>query len=112
MKGTRAALLAFAAAVVAAGALVACGGDDVSTTPPVGDAGTDAVVVHTDGAVDGNVPPGDGGTQDGGGDAGPCDFNAFVEDLVQNHTNSTEQPSVQIGDQCVDSHTAFPANFF
>jgi hypothetical protein len=107
----RAFLLACATALAAAGSLAACSGDDNSGTP----SGT------MDGGTDGSPIP-DGSTHDGSADTGPatdagdggdaCDFNTFVIGLIQNHTNGTDQPSTDLGQNCTDTHTAFPMTVF
>lgn len=111
MLHTRAFLFACATVVAAAGALAACGGDDNAVHPGT-DGGVDAIAPN-DGAppADGGdaAPPGDGGD---GGDGGPCDFNQFVTGLIQNHTNNTDLPSTDLGQNCVDTQTPFPATLF
>ncbi len=89
----------FLAASLAAAMVTACGGDDTATPGP--DSGRD--VTNSDGQP---PPPGDGGGMDGnmktdGGDGG-CDFAAFVRGLIQTHTNMTDQPSVDLGQNCTD----------
>jgi hypothetical protein len=114
MLRTRAILFACVTALAAAGALAACGGDDVTVAPGGMDGGVDGIAPHPDGnmpPVDGNMPPVDGSHPDGnmppvdGGDGGPCDFNQFVIGLIQNHTNNTDLPSQDLGQNCVDTHT-------
>ena len=82
-----------ATAVAISGAVAACGGDD--TVVPTG---------NNDGGND--TAPSEGG------DGGPCDFNQFVIGLIRNHTNSTDQPSVDLGQNCVDTKTPFPSTLF
>jgi hypothetical protein len=53
----------------------------------------------------GALPPSsDGGTalNEGGPDAGACDFAAFVINLVNTDTTMTAQPSTNLGQTCVD----------
>jgi hypothetical protein len=108
MSRTRAFLFAVATAVAVAGAVSACSGDDVVGATPGTDGGTDGTAPPMDSGTD-TAPPGDAGD---GGDAGPCDFNTFVIGLIQNHTNSTDQPSIDLGQNCVDTHTPFPSTVF
>jgi hypothetical protein len=119
---------ACAALLVAAGALSACGSSSGGNGPGPGDSGELA-----DGGEDVFVPPGDGGEDsstdssmtntDSGpvGDSGSvnpdasdggCDFNEFVMQLITNHTNSTDLPSTDLGQNCTDTQTPFPASFF
>jgi hypothetical protein len=71
--------------------LSACGGDD--TNPAGGtDSGSDSPIIIGDGG-----PPGDSAT-----DAG-CNFATFVTGLITNHTNGTDQPSVDLGQGCIDN---------
>ena len=89
-------------ALLAAGlacAMVACTGDD--TVGPSDGGGV------TDGGARDGSPVGDGGGRDGGpgadgGDGGPCDFAAFVTDLVKNQTKDNNPPSTDLGNGCVD----------
>ncbi len=94
----------FAAILLAA----ACGDDSTGNNST--DGGHDGSTV--DGGphpgTDGSTPGKDGGTPDGG----PCDFNAFVLDLVKNHTNATEKPSTNLGESCTDTHTLVPQSTF
>lgn len=97
-----------ATAVAISGAVAACGGDDTVVPTGNNDGGTDGTA-HVDGG------PLDGGNDTApseGGDGGPCDFNQFVIGLIQNHTNSTDQPSVDLGQNCVDTKTPFPSTLF
>jgi hypothetical protein len=112
MLRTRELLFAVATTVAALGPLVACGGDDTVVTPPK-DAGKDVITPPVDGGMDGSMKAdaSDGGTTDGG-DAGPCDFNQFVLDLIKNHTNNTDKASIDLGQNCVDTQTKFPATTF
>jgi hypothetical protein len=111
-------LFVTAVSMVALAFAAGCGGDD--TTGTTGDGGpgggNDVFVPPTDGALpDGalpdGAPPPDGGPQPDAGDGG-CDFNAFVTDLITNHTNSTDLPSTDLGEACVDTQTPFPATLF
>ena len=73
-------------ALLAAGlacAMVACTGDD-TVGPSDGGGVTDGGA--RDGSPVGDGSGGDGGPGADGGDAGPCDFAAFVTDLVKNQT--------------------------
>jgi hypothetical protein len=81
-----------------------CGDDDDNPGDP--DTGTDAPVSFPDQFV----PPSDGGP-DSKIDAG-CNFTQFVIDLVNANTNATALPSTDLGDNCVDNQTPFPATFF
>jgi hypothetical protein len=100
-------LFACATALAAAGALAACGGDDTSGSPPAADGGADVI------SPDGSPLDSGGDTNPGtdGGDGG-CDFNTFVIGLIQNHTNNTDSPSTDLGQNCVDTHTPFPMTVF
>lgn len=95
---------AFAAILLAA----ACGDD--STGGGSADGG------HDGSTIDGGPNPGkDGGGNPDGSvplDGGPCDFNAFVLDLVKNHTTATEKPSTNLGESCTDTHTLVPQSTF
>jgi hypothetical protein len=98
---TRIGILIVAAALAAFGS-AACG-DDTSVAPS--DAGKD--VTQSDGPNTNDSPTSDGNTpMDGSstdsGDGGPCDFAVFVTGLIQNHTNSTDQPSTDLGQNCTD----------
>jgi len=116
---------ACAALLVAAGALGACGGssggnNETGDSGELADAGGDMFVPPGDAGADSSTAdsePGDAGLPaDSGhpGDAGDggCDFNTFVMGLVMNHTNSTDLPSTDLGDNCTDTQTPFPASFF
>jgi hypothetical protein len=116
---------ACAALLLAAGALGACGSssggnDETGDSGELADAGGDMFVPPGDAGGDSSTTdsePGDSGQPaDSGhpGDAGDggCDFNAFVMGLVMNHTNSTDLPSTDLGDNCTDTQTPFPASFF
>jgi hypothetical protein len=113
------------ALLLAAGALGACGSSSGNGNGP-GDSGE-----LTEGGEDMYVPPGDDSStsdssmtnNDSGpvGDSGPgnpdasdggCDFNTFVMQLIMNHTNSTDLPSTDLGQNCTDTQTPFPASFF
>jgi hypothetical protein len=92
-----------------------CGGDDTVGANPDGGPGTDG---GSDVSVPPPPPPGDGGPNPDGGpkpdasDGGACDFNAFVTGLITSHTNGTDQPSADLGESCVDTHTPFPQTLF
>jgi len=73
--------------------VAACSDDDNNNPPPGG----------TDAGADGATP---------NGDAGPCDFNTFVTNLITNNTNATALPSTDLGDGCTDTQTPFPASTF
>jgi hypothetical protein len=92
-------LSAFFAAAVAT-AIAGCTGDD--TIGPTADGGG----VTDGGARDGSNPLGDGGGDTGpgadGGDGGPCDFAAYVTDLVKNKTKDNTPPTTDLGSGCVD----------
>jgi len=106
----RAFLVTFVTSIAIAASAAACSGDDTVGTTPGQDGGGDAT--HADGGspdTGGNEAGKDGGTD---GDAGPCDFNAFVTDLIKNHTNNTDQPSTDLGQNCVDTQTPFPTTLF
>jgi hypothetical protein len=108
-------LIAIATAIAVSGAIVACGGDDTTGNNPGADGGT-IDGSHVDGSSDGapDTAPADSGADTArtdGGDGG-CDFNAFVIGLIQNHTSSTEQPSTDLGQNCVDTQTPFPSTLF
>ena len=96
---------AFAAILLAA----ACG-DDSTGGSGSADGG------HDGSTIDGGPNPGldGGGNPDGGPgfDGGPCDFNAFVLDLVKNHTTATDKPSTNLGESCTDTHTLVPQSTF
>ena len=88
-------------AVGLAGAMAACGGDDNNTNPTSDGGGL------TDGGGRDANPDGsdnrDGAVGgDGGTDGGPCDFAAYVTDLIQNQTKDNTNPTSNLGDQCVD----------
>lgn len=86
--------------------VAACSGNDI-LEGPTADSGTDGA--SGDGfTTDG--PTGDG--PDGRTDGGPCDFNQFVTGLIQNHTNDKDLPSVDLGENCVDTQTPFPSTLF
>lgn len=105
MLRTRALLFVVATIAVGGAAIAACGGDDIVNTTP-GDGGT-----ATDGPIlDG--PSLDSGDAGDAGDGGPCDFNQFVMGLIQNHTNSKDLPSVDLGQNCVDKQAPFPSTVF
>ena len=106
MKLWKPTLLALTALSLAGLLAVACGDDSGNGAGP--DAGGNEAGPGTDGGNDAN--PG----TDSGNDAGDggCDFNAFVLDLVNNHTTATDLPSTDLGDQCVDNHTLFPQTIF
>ena len=80
-------LIATCVAAVALG----CNGDDNNN----GDGGPDGSkdVVTNDVATDGGADSGDGA----------CNFAAFVTDLINNHTTSTDLPSTNLGQNCVDN---------
>ena len=85
----------FAAAVLMTSAvtgLVGCGDDDDNPVNPT-DGGGD-VVNPTD-----------------GGDAG-CKFNDYVLNLINTQTNGTSLPTTDLGDNCTDDKTPFPATTF
>ena len=108
MARKQTALLVTAMGFVALAFAAGCGGDDTSdgVTPDGGkDTGSDVFVPP--GPDTGPPPP-----PDGGKDAGPCDFNAFVTGLITNHTNATDLPSTDLGDNCVDTRTPFPQTLF
>jgi hypothetical protein len=108
MARKQTAILVTALGIVALAFAAGCGGDDTSSggSPDSG----------PDGGVDVFVPPGPdtGPPPDGGPDGadGGCDFNAFVTGLITNHTNATDLPSTDLGDNCVDTHTPFPQTLF
>jgi len=100
MMRIRSAALASIVALALVVGIAACGDDDNGATPgptPTTDSGPPV------------VPP---GSNDGGADAGPCDFNAYVTGLIQNNTNATAVPTEDLGDNCVDTQTPFPDSFF
>ena len=86
-------------AVGLAGAVAGCTGDDNQTNPSSDGGGTDG------GGRDANQPDGnqqqDGSLVDGG-DAGPCDFAAYVTDLIKNQTKDNTSPTTDLGQNCVD----------
>jgi hypothetical protein len=82
--------LLIAACVAAAGA-AACNGDN--SNPDGGDAMTS------------DVAQPDTGPGPDGGDAG-CNFATFVIGLINNHTNGSDQPSTDLGQNCVDDRDA------
>ena len=95
------ALLLVALAVAGLGA-AGCG-DDTSVNPA--DAGKDGA--QLDGSMMGDSPSSNDGKAPGdsaadSGDGGPCDFATFVTGLIQNHTNSTDEPSKDLGQACTD----------
>lgn len=49
---------------------------------------------------------------DGGAEGGPCKFNDFVQGLITNSTTPTALPSTDLGDNCTDDMTPFPATTF
>lgn len=101
MAFTKPLMLGAAAALVATMllGLSGCGDDDVGNGPNP-DAGNDVV----------NPPPPPPPPPDGG-DAG-CNFTQFVTDLVNTQTTPTAKPSNDLGDNCTDNQTPFPATFF
>jgi hypothetical protein len=115
---------ACAALLVAAGALSACGSSSGGNGPgdsgELPDGGEDVFIPPGDGGEDSSAdssmmntdsgPVGDSGHPDAGD--GGCDFNTFVMQLIMNHTNSTDLPSTDLGQNCTDTQTPFPASFF
>ncbi len=96
------------AAGFAASVTMGCGGDDTVVAPP--DAGRDAT-------SDVFVPPApEGGADTGGGDTGAndapsgdapteggaCNYATFVLGLIADHTTSSDLPSTDLGQGCVD----------
>lgn len=49
---------------------------------------------------------------DSGPDGGPCNFNDFVTNLVNNSTTATALPSTDLGDKCADEQKLFPQTIF
>ncbi|MGD0675084.1 MAG: hypothetical protein ABSC94_06665 [Polyangiaceae bacterium] len=106
----------------AAALLPACSGDDNGSANAVEDGGThDSSVVADGGGADGASADGSttaadsagGDAADGsptaldsssvdGSEGGPCDFATFVIGLVENDTTMAAQPSVNLGQSCVD----------
>jgi hypothetical protein len=109
---------------LAAGVLVACGGDDTVNPPPGPDASAnDSGTPRNDGSTPGvdasheagaPLDGGDGGrVGDGGGDAGEggdagdageggCNFATFVKGLVAADTTMHALPSTDLGQECTD----------
>jgi hypothetical protein len=101
-------------ACLVASALTACGDDSGAGPRDSGlEAGGDA---QPDGTADANAKADSGGDSavDGGGsttdsggeagaDGGACNFAVFVVGLIQNHTNATDRPSADLGQNCVDN---------
>ena len=84
-----------------------CGGDDQNSTNPAADAGAaDRAVSADSGGPAPEASPGDAGADS------RCDFNGFVTGLIANHTNATDLPSTDLGDECVDTRTPFSPNLF
>jgi hypothetical protein len=83
------------AAGLAAAMVVGCGGDDTANPGP--DAGSD-VNNPPDSQPPDSQPP---DSPADGGDAG-CNFATFVLGLISNHTNQTDQPSTDLGQNCTD----------
>jgi hypothetical protein len=98
--------------VLAAGALVACGGDDTVFPPPGPDAstndsatpGADAAMPGVDAGHDAATDAGDAGGGGGGGDGGDggCNFATFVKGLVAADTTMHAIPSTDLGQECTD----------
>jgi len=100
----RACLAVLLATGLAGVTLAGCGSSSQGQSP--GDSGA-SDVQHPD-AQPSEGGPGDGGTHDTGtaeaGDAGDaaCNYATFVLGLISNHTNGTDQPSTDLGQECVD----------
>jgi hypothetical protein len=97
---TKAGILFVAAAVAAFGS-AACG-DDTTLAPS--DAGKDVTQTDAPTTQDtgtGQDSPSSKDSSTDSGDGG-CDFAAFVTGLIDNHTNSTDQPSTDLGQSCTD----------
>ncbi|HEX3769416.1 MAG TPA: hypothetical protein VHV30_01065 [Polyangiaceae bacterium] len=107
-------LVGLVAPVIAGAMLLACGnGDDSSATPPASspDASPDGsmTVIVPDGSSNppdsSNPGGGDGGKSpdaDAAAGDGACNFATFVKGLIANDTNATAQPSIDLGQGCVD----------
>jgi hypothetical protein len=94
--------LLFVVATAAALGSAGCG-DDTTLAPS--DGGPDVTQTDAPTMKDGSGGQDGPSTTEGGmdaGDGGPCDFAAFVTGLIQNDTNSTSQPSTNLGQSCTD----------
>jgi hypothetical protein len=80
----------------------ACGDDDSAGPGGKLDSGTESST----------NPPIDGSITDPDGNPPGCEFNAFVTGLINNSTNATALPSTDLGENCVDNQTPFPATLF
>jgi hypothetical protein len=84
--------------------IAACGDDDNAGPNPTNEAGADQITPIPNNPIDGgnDAPSIDGG----------CKFNDFVLNLINTQTNFTSAPSTDLGDNCTDDQTPFPAATF
>lgn len=85
--------------------IAACGDDDNAGPSPTNEAGADQSTPPPNNPIDGGS---DSPTTPEAG----CKFNDFVLNLINTQTNFTSQPSADLGDNCVDDQTPFPATTF